>query len=520
MKSMSQTENFIDKNKAFWLNFNNIFPSKNLLIEEPSKCFITHVLATQSLVLCKARSYKPVWMYSKNSSLELLRSYNPRAEYVKIPGSIFFSMVALLKAIPRYLKMVLSRKIISFTYDNIKYGDIIYDSYLSLRKVGTVKQIDLAFLYLIYSCIKRHDSVRRLIKTHNIDAVLASHRIGIRSGALVRASLRSGCVVYTSAGIHRNTLYKSEGLNEMIEYEYAPTNRDIEKIVSLNDVSFDQLYESVHDFHINGNCSMDAKYAFSSEKGVYKKKEIFNADFKLDPNKKNIFVMLHAFTDHPHSHFKWMIFKDYADWFLKTLEYAKTDNSVNWIFKRHPSDKFYPTKDIDFKELFKNASKHILFLDTDDKIDTRSLLNVADAIVTCLGSAGFEIPAMGGIPSITAADNHYTGLGFSMNPKTTDEYFKILGNLKNIEKLNSKQQKMAKAAYMFIYYLSSVNSTVNPVLTMEDHHSKDFDSIFFDKVIELYDSKKELIFKEIEENISQVSKKDFKALRTPIENGN
>ena len=46
--------------------------------------------------------------------------------------------------------------------------------------------------------------------------------------------------------------------------------------------------------------------------------------------------MLHAFNDQPHSHFKNMIFKDYGDWFLRTLDFAKEHDNVNYIFKQHP----------------------------------------------------------------------------------------------------------------------------------------------------------------------------------------
>ena len=142
--------------------------------------------------------------------------------------------------------------------------------------------------------------------------------------------------------------------------------------------------------------------------------------------------MLHAFTDYPHSHFKWMVFKDYYDWFISTLDFAKQNRKVNWIFKQHPSIKDYPTKDVSFDLLFSDVPDNIVYISENKQIDTRSLNYCADLVITCIGSAGFELPAMAGIPSVTAGDNFYTDLGFAIESKTKAEYFSILGTTSSL----------------------------------------------------------------------------------------
>lgn len=512
---------FIKLNKQYWSSFNKTETNGKLLVEEPGLLFITHCLAMQTLIINQAKSYQPIWIYSENTPIELLKSYVPTAEYIFLPvlNSLKKFQINLISWI-KYLKILLNKNILSFYYDKVKYGDIIYDVYLSENKVGTIKKIDFKIFKLIKYCIKRHEIVKKLIKTANISAILVSHRIGIQSGVMLRTALRYGCEVYTSNGMHRNTLYLSKNQDEMIVYEYTPTVEDIKNIINLPCQDFNDLYDFVLDFHTSGKFTMDAKYAFSDENKYFTDRESFANAFNLDLNKKNIFVMLHAFTDYPHSHFKWMIFKDYADWFLKTLEYAKNDKSANWIFKQHPSDKFYPTKDINFEELFKDATENIVFLDVDDKLDTRSLIYVSDAIITCLGSAGFEIPAMAGVPSITAGDNHYHGLGFSLNPTNKKEYFEILNNLKNIERLTPEQQKLAKAAYIYIYYLCTVDYSFIPNMTLEDHYNPKMYDWFWGKVIDLYNSNNDIIFDEVKTYSKNVSKNDFKALRTTLDQFN
>lgn len=510
-------QEFITKNREFWKDNINQNCEKKLLIEEAEIPLIVHDLAIHSILLNKSKDYQPVWLPNDNVSLELLKSYIPCAEKAAVAKLNFFEKLKVFVAsLLQFLKVLINRNVLSVKYDGVKYGDIVYDGYLADKKVASIKKIDLKIYGLIRKCIKRHFLVIKTLKQNNISAVLVSHRIGIIAGVMLRAALRQGCEIYSLAGMHRGTLVRTTELKDMIKYEYSPTKEDVEKITSLPDEQFNKLYEKIKDFHINGNCSMDAKFAFSDEKKFYTNREDFAKDHNLDPNKKNIFIMLHAFTDYPHSHFKWMIFKDYGDWFLKTLNFAKKDKNVNWIFKQHPADKFYPTNDINFQELFKRVPDNIVFLDVDNKLDTRSLVNVADAIITCLGSAGFEIPAMSDVAAITASDNHYQGLGFSINPKTKKEYFGVLKDLKNIKRLTVEQQKIAKAVYMFIYYFCTVDFNSMPYLSMEEHHKSNMNDWYWDKVLEVYNQNKETIISQMNKYSKDISKEDFKALRLEI----
>lgn len=511
-------EQFIKKNKEFQKELQ--LPEKrngNLLIEEASICFIRHCLAVQALLLTKAKSYSPVWIKNNATPIELLKSYDKLAKFSNDCNfNVFEKLKIKILSKLAYLKLKKTSDIIQFTYDGIKYGDLVYDVYLTENQVGTIKKINKKIYHLINRCITRHEYVKKILKKENISAVLISDRIGMFSGVLYRTALRYGCEIYSSAGLHRNTLFRSKNMDEMIEFEYAPSKENINEMLSLSDDEFNQLYDFVKDFHLNGNATMDAKFAFSDSNTYYSNKADFAKDYNLDVNKKNIFIMLHAFTDYPHSHFKGMLFNDYADWFFKTLDYAKQNKEVNWIFKQHPSNKFYPTKDINFKKLFNDISDNIIFVDENDKLDTRSLIHIADAVVTCVGSAGFELPALGGVPSITAGDNHYQDLGFSKHPKTLEQYFSILDNLKNIEKLTFEQQKRAQAAFIFIYYLSTVDYSINPILTMEDHHNPDIDKVFYNKLIDIYNNKKDTILNEFKLYVEKIKEDDFKALRTSI----
>jgi len=80
-----------------------------------------------------------------------------------------------------------------------------------------------------------------------------------------------------------------------------------------------------------------------------------------------------------------MIFKDYYDWFVETLKFAKRNDTVNWIFKQHPSMKMYPVKNVSYDKLFSDAPKNVIYISEKTQIDIRCLVNLADVVITCLG---------------------------------------------------------------------------------------------------------------------------------------
>ena len=507
---------FIEKNAKMWNIFNNDKNKGNLLVEEPSENypFITHAMAMQTLILNNGLDLRPLWIKNSNVPIELLQSYVPQADYIELVNldflDKFYSKVCIIF---QYLKMFLTNKALNFKFEGVKYGDILHDIYLVENKCATLQKPNLKLLKIMKKIVRLHMQYVKTIKKYNIKAVLASHRISY-CACMIRAALTNNCKAYTNSGMHRNTLYVSSSPKNLIEYEYTPTKKQIEQIVDLPNELFTEEYNTIKYEHIYGTTNKDAKYAFSNENKFYKDRLEFNNKYHLDSNKKNIFIMLHAFIDHPHAHFKSMLFKDYGDWFLRTLEFAKKNDNVNWIFKQHPSDKYYPVNDIDFNQLFTDVPDNVKFISTEDKVDTRSLEYIADAIVTCLGSAGFEMPAFYGIPSITAGDNPYSDFSFSTRPKTKKEYFKILKELHNVTKLTEPQQKEAQAVYMFIYKYCTVDYKFIPILTHEDIHNQLNCEEFYQKVYDLYKDKRDECLNEIAQYSFEVSRNDFKALRT------
>lgn len=508
----AEDKEFIQRNHSFWSSFPAKKNGHKILIEKPSRQNITHVNAVFTVILNQAKSFTPVW-HIDGEYIEMFKSYVPTAEYIKYPH-IFFDIFRIIAiSIWKFLVM-LKTDILAFSYDGVKYGDIIYDTYLEHEKVATIKKVDIKMLYIIYTCIKRHEYFKNMLENDAFDAVLVSHQVNIYSGVILRTALRYGYKGYLLTGVQNSTLHCFEKLDEIYDYPNKPLPEDVDTIIQKLGPKFDFVYESVVNEHVSGKVTKDALNAFSKDNVYYKDRNSFNRDYGLDPNKKNVFIMLHAFTDHPHSHFKWMLFKDYYDWFINTLDFANQNKQVNWIFKQHPSIKNYPTKDVSFDLLFSDVSKNIVYISEKKQIDTRSLNYCADLVVTCIGSAGFELPAIAGIPSVTAGDNFYTDLGFAIEPKTKNEYFSILSNAHNIERLTPEQQKRAQAAYIHIYNLSYVKTSACPIFSSGGKNDGNPYIQNYEQIYETYQLNNKTIKKELNNYIAEVAKPDFKRLNS------
>ena len=506
---------FIKENRKFWSQFTIKNSGKKLLIEEPGRIYTKAIL---SMIVNQAKGYVPVWLCGKDPRQhQLIRSYFPDAEILTtqkkwLPRKLYATIIALFK----FIKILFTKNILGFHYDGVKYGDIIYDMYLYKNKVATIKKIDFKFLKIIATYIFRHIRIKNILQDGEYAGVLVSHLIG-SSGVMLRSALRYGYQGYLCIGpYHHSVIFRCFKKLKEINYPFKPSQSDVDRIIIHLGPKLKKTFLKIFEEKISGKGDLDSLTAFSKDNPYYTNRASFNKDYKLNSNKRNVFVMLHAFNDHPHSHFRWMIFKDYYNWFIQTLEFAKKNNKVNWIFKQHPSIKYYTTKDVSFDELFSKCPDNIIYIDENRQIDTRSLIHCADLIITCLGSAGFELPAMGAIPSLTAGDNSYTGLGFALEPETKEEYFKILNRADKIKKLTPQAQARAQATYIYINKISQVKVSIAPKSAIPGRKNKIINQQYWKKVCNQYATQKNTILKELNYYIKAVGKPGFKKLTSKI----
>lgn len=443
-------------NANFWSGYRNERSNAGfLLVEQQANPIINHCNASFAAIVCHAKGLRPLYLlnfWRDQSVRRILDSYAaaPVHVYTNGPRYLWPRLVALTQAWRVFRTLRNPADILDIRIDGIKFGDIVYDNVLVLG-YATITRIDIKVFAVIYALHVQRHIIRDIIaRFHPVTSVF-SHTIGLVSGIHTRYLLRDGIEVLNRVGSNQIILKKYRSLSEVGFYPLKPEPRYFrfmrehaaDTMVGLADAYLDER----HNQRIN---HIAVELAFDPAKRLFKSRREFCDHYRLNPEHQIVFVMLHGFNDHPHSHFaRRMLYQDYYDWFAKTLAVAQSNREVNWIFKEHPASQFYITKDVDLEKLFSsNAHPHIRFMGSLADFNALSIHFVADAIITCLGTAGMEYACVG-IPCLLAGESPYSGFDFAIEPQSVAEYEGWLQRIDYIPKLNEEQIKSAKIAMFF-----------------------------------------------------------------------
>ncbi|MEW5744468.1 MAG: hypothetical protein AB1805_03365 [Nitrospirota bacterium] len=494
-KARTLTENekrFSKMNAVFWRQYSGTAPhagdSRYILILPEGQIINTLKNATLARVgIAAARGMRMLFLLpTSNFSLKsILKSFS-QSEFVFYYSWRYFPymLLSLFQALKAYRRLASPDDVLSFETDGINFGDLIYDSVLA-GQWATLDTVDHRVFKQCWQFYFYRSVIKDILKRYNIECAVLSHPCGVRGGTNFRYLVRNNIEVIRSAGSGVLMFHKLRTLEDGYSEVFIPEQEH-----------FDYMLENYERFALGAEQFLRVRFndqkrelgdieenlAFKKDKHVYTAREEFCNKYNLDTTKKNIFVMLHGFNDFPHG-FGWIIYRDFYEWFMVTLEIARKTSSVNWVFKEHPYSAYYPTRDLDLNLLFKTINDpHICFLNRDEDFNAKSLLFVADTVITCIGTAGMEYSAMGK-PCILGGRTTYSGFGFTVEPKTDHEYRQLLRAINDLPGLTEEQIKKAK---MLIYYeLKMAFDYVDPffpAFNIEQQNEFTIDSIFEESV--------------------------------------
>ncbi|RKX25229.1 MAG: hypothetical protein DRP47_10105 [Candidatus Zixiibacteriota bacterium] len=507
---------FIEANKQLWSKLSTSDCSNGLLVVEAKRHpVISHANAVLACIIKEAKGLNIGWIDTGDKQVqERLASYDSDSRTVSLTNLTWLdSLFIILKFVFSSIRVLLTRDVRGFHLDGIPFGDILYDSYLARFKVATIRNVNKGVITTLFILIRNYYRFKRTLQDCGASAVLVSHQVGLSSGVLMRTALGLGVPVYLrTAGNNKVALNLFNSLSEIYQYPYRPRSVDMQLLSSLGENRLNKDFQDLMASRVLGLGDEDVGRAYNRRKKVYHSKSEFAKEFNVSEAKPFVFVMLHAFNDHPHSHFGKMLFRDYYDWFVQTLDFAKTKPDINWVFKEHPTTAFYPTHDISLPDHFIKCPNHIVFLGVNSSFNSQSLLYLADVVVTVLGTAGIEFAALGGIPSILTGATSYSGFGFAIEPKTKAEYFGILDNITGINRLTQQQQDTARKCFLYIQRYSYVPFSFSPLLTLEETKESKLDSYYWKRVTESYKENSDVCLAEFEKYVQCIRRENFSRL--------
>jgi hypothetical protein len=186
------------------------------------------------------------------------------------------------------------------------------------------------------------------------------------------------------------------------------------------------------------------------DKKIKSRQELIR-QLKLDPSKKTAVVFSHILWDATFF-YGTSLFQDYETWLIETVKAACQNTALNWVIKLHP-DLVWKLKYEKYSGELRDAiairseigtlPDHITLVAPDTDINTFSFFEVTDLCVTVRGTIGIEM-ACHGIPVLTAGTGRYSGLGFTVDSKTREEYFERFAKAHTIPRLSDEQCRSAQ----------------------------------------------------------------------------
>ncbi len=465
---------FVERNRAFW-NGECRAAGKTtsgyvfVRVEGHPVLFLSD--ASFAAIVARAKGLRPLFVTSGSKSsvsTRILDSYpGSRFLYLRSMRWLWTRLFAVLQAAWMYRTMRNPRDLLNLRIDGIRFGDVLYDGVLA-EGYATVSAIDFRTFVVLQRFYFLRSFIRHVIQRYNLQAAVFAHTVGLQSAVFGRYLLKAGIEVVNRIGSHQILLKKYQGLGDVGNYALKPEPRYFTMMLEKDDGTILRLAEEYLERRFNQRVEhLAVELAFDTRKRTFTDSGTFCAVYGLDATKPLVFVMLHIFNDYPHSHFaKPMLFQDYYMWFRRTLEIAREVCSVNWIFKEHPAASYYITRDVDLRESFATVQEpHIRFLPSNADFNGRSVGYLAQAILTCVGTAGLEYAGLG-IPCVLGGESGYDGLGFTSEPETPDAYEACLRQIGHLPRLTSEQVVRAKlAAYFFFCVMESARYHFCPKFT-------------------------------------------------------
>lgn len=382
-------------------------------------------------------------------------------------SSFFTPVSVIIKTAYVFIKKSLEIKnrkdVLEISVDNVKIGDLIYDSYLRETGHSTINSLNTKLYKNLFKGIRYYYLYKNYLKIHNFRASVQGHLVYNQFGTLARVLTYHNRTVYAkkfSAGAF--TIKACYDYSSVFKYEFRFEPQEFEDFLNSNSLEIDNKVNNFiqNRFSASGRQDdLNIIEAYGKDKIKLSKKDFID-QFAIDPNYPTVCIMSHVFADAPHSN-STMLFDDYYDWLAETLKHIKKVKNVNWLVKPHPANKYYNSKE-SAEDLY-----HSLIKEEDNitllpgNLNTNSLFGVIDIIVTVAGTAGMEFACVG-IPSILAGESPYSGHGFTIDPKTKSSYFNMLTEVEQIKPLSNTQIKRAKYYFYLMYIHSRVDCIFIP----------------------------------------------------------
>ena len=144
--------------------------------------------------------------------------------------------------------------------------------------------------------------------------------------------------------------------------------------------------------------------------------------------------------------------KTMAEWISRTVQYFAGRDDAQLIIRVHPGEVL--THGLAMADVVRDVlpvlPEHIRLIEPQDNTNTYDLVEIADMGLVYTTTVGLEM-AMTGIPVIVSGRTHYRNRGFTQDPNTWVEYYKVLGRMLDAPADYRLTKELVDTAWQYAY---------------------------------------------------------------------
>lgn len=344
-------------------------------------------------------------------------------------------------------------KIDTYSYKGVNVGMYAVSSLIRYYQ-GKVTEFEENLLReYLFGALVITDAAINKIDSFKPDAIYMSHGIYNLWGPALTIAVKRGIPVIRMGGGYRdqfthfikivNTTYSNTGVLSDRGWK-----KRLERPLSTHEEQILEDYlNNRYKLNSNGFCDVRVVSSIENEQSIINKLNI--------TNEKSIWCIFAHLNWDNSANVSPMAFRDFDEWMVETVKTIIDVPDVQWLIKIHPAEKFTDTYEGVEKLImdnFPNLPKYVKVIPADTDINTYSIFNIITGGISCLGTVGLELAAMGK-PVITAADAYYSGKGFTYDGFSPDEYKSYLRKTPEISPFLTPEQKEKARKFAYSYFI-------------------------------------------------------------------
>ena len=346
--------------------------------------------------------------------------------------------------------------LIAFEFDKVGIGRIALSNYLTCHKFAQFDIDDPATLAELELGLRRSRhhvmTARKLVQNNRPSVALL-----LEKGLSPMAELFGVCI---DEGVQVVQYCGSQAANSFALKRYSTANR-YQHPFSLDSSTWERVRRMpwTRDREselMNEFAESYTQGTWFNRKFLHQGKTIKSADevrrqLGLDEGKKTAVIFSHVLWDATFFYGEGL-FENYESWLLETIRAACANPSVNWVIKLHP-DLVWKLKyeghtgelrdTIAIRSSVGSLPSHVKLVSPDTDISSYSFFGITDYCLTVRGTIGIEM-ACYGVPVLVAGTGRYSGLGFTVDSASKEEYLARVADIQSTPQMTTTQTELAR----------------------------------------------------------------------------